>query len=100
MTQKTEAPRILWRKVCANNDNGADAKSGAITDADADASSKSRVKRAARHIYATTWPGALIPFQFEWGMQAWQKHMVRNVMTIWERSTCVRFREWPMAYDR
>ena len=61
---------------------------------------KSRAKRAARHIYATTWPRGAIPYQFEWGMEPWQKHMVRRVMTIWETNTCVQFREWPMAYNR
>ena len=67
---------------------------------DADFEKGLRIRRAARHIYATTWPRGVIPFQFQWGMEAWQKHMVRRVMAVWESRTCVRFREWPMAYDR
>ena len=67
---------------------------------DADFEKGLRIRRAARHIYATTWPRGVIPFQFQWGMEAWQKHMVRRVMAVWESRTCVRFREWPMAYNR
>ena len=72
----------------------------AVDEDDAASEKRRRMKRAARHIYATTWPRGVIPFQFQWGMEAWQKHMVRRVMAVWESRTCVRFREWPMAYDR
>ena len=103
-TQRTQR-RKVWRCVSdidAEDSEDRDATKARINDVDAEDGNdvKGRVKRAARHIYATTWPRGVIPYQFEWGMEAWQKHMIRRVMTIWESSTCIRFREWPMAYNR
>jgi len=58
-----------------------------------------RNKRAARHIYASTWPRGIVAYQFL-HLEEWQKNLIRQMMLVWQSRTCIRFREWPLSYNR